>query len=629
MKISPVYPIDSFVRFVKSNDVNLKTRNICFQEPKNELPKIPVEYFYSKNKIKPQNYSYKPVSSVKPITSMIGHYDDLDKFCELFAAKLNSNLLIPSENDIANLISRIKSKTNAPDSLIRQVLADLSAFSGYKSLGIFNSFIKNNNIKDFGLTFQYADYDTCDVSSNAAIEYLISKKQFLTYPKAGEEKQKTAYILDDSSLSQLEKYKNSPSRIERLIYDRFIKKLDDYVFVIPQAWDIKTKNDGYKNANMFSGSGYLEDLATETIKRIQSGENPHDIYYSDFKERLSNLIDDENLKKCVNIFGLQPKIQPEQLTDIGLANSLSPRSISKDYIKTVIESYIDVKKSDYTKQEVQEALLKYLDEMTIVYSTDSLCCSLKKLGRNIESMLRKDGYDKKDIIYIIPLNNKSYSLISLMYAQINGIDPKNITSSYNITDENILKPKVILDDLSASGASEESACFDIRIRYKVGKSPIIYAPLVLCNQAEDHSLRNSVTNPNGYIFDKYVFDMSHTGKLATIIKNSVGAMGKSFEEELSEFAQKNHKVLTPKDFKILNDLLFKGYGGNALSIIFPYMIPDNASDISSLLLGDLLFVENASTNKGLSFLYGRKEANQKEYDDMIKIIDKIDKVYKK
>ena len=39
-----------------------------------------------------------------------------------------------------------------------------------------------------------------------------------------------------------------------------------------RGWDIKTKFNGYKNANFLSGSGYLENLAVEVIKRIQDGE---------------------------------------------------------------------------------------------------------------------------------------------------------------------------------------------------------------------------------------------------------------------------------------------------------------------------------------------------------------------
>ena len=134
MKISPV-------RLEKINSI------CCIKPPKTAL-NIQKElefrgisnvyhHFINFNK---KDYDYKPVSSVKPITTPVGHYDNLDKFCELFASKINSQLLVPSENDIANLISRIKSKTNAPDSLIRQVLADLSAFSSYKSLGAFKRF---------------------------------------------------------------------------------------------------------------------------------------------------------------------------------------------------------------------------------------------------------------------------------------------------------------------------------------------------------------------------------------------------------------------------------------------------------------------------------------------------------
>ena len=626
MTISPIkfYPQSQ----KSSNNTRANASCTYIKQKKGELPKIPSEYLKAQILPNETQYIYKPLASAKPIFKPIGYYDNIDLFSKHYTDKINSQLLVPTKEDIESLIKRIKSKTNADEQEIKNVLYNLGKFCNYDSMALIDKFIQDNNIKSFGLPYNFFDNDTYDFSSNSAIDYLIKNKHFLQYSNCSDNEGKIGYILDDSSLSQLENYKNSTNQTEREIYQKFVEdvKNDKYCFINIKGWEIKTKANGYKGANFLTGSGYIEDLAVETIKRLQKGESEDRIYYSDFEERLDNLFDDEETRKHAIITGFQG-FELNNPTNETILNLLSPISASSDYINAVIKSYLEIKGNDV---RTQAALLKYLDEMTRVYSIDSLAVALKKMGKNIESMLRIQGFSKENTSYIIPIRNKSYSVITSMYSKLNDIKTKNINSTFNITEENQKKAKVILDDLSASGTSESKNCLDLRINYRMGKLPVIYAPVVLCNHVEDYVTRPDASYPGGYCFDKYIFDLSKATKLTcTLLNNDMKFNFNPVEDELKKHIENNYKLLNLEDFKILTYILFHGYDANALCVAFPYMIPDNASDIAGLILRNILAVANDATNKTLDILHSNRNNDHYKYnyEDLIKIIQLINERY--
>lgn len=615
MKISPV----SFLYKNQLKQINFASSNhtspISQKKVSNNYAEIPL-YVYEKPKVKYspyKEYSYNPIASVKPIEDLVGNYDNLDKFSELYAKKVNSNLLIPTEEDIEDLVLRIQKATNAKPELIRNVLYNLTFFGSYKSFDVFENLVNDLNIGEFGIT-DVADKNpiTYDVSSNSAIEYLINSKEFIRYKG-----DKTGYILDNNSLLQLENYKNSSDKKDRKIFDQFLFDVENnrVIFFNIKGWDIKTKFNGYKNANFLSGSGYLENLAVEVIKRIQDGEKPNSIYYSDFKERLSNILD-EIKPKIVDV-----DIKNENITNKDILKNISSKAIDKEQVKKYIENFIRIKQKNYSEKRVQEAILKYLDEQTIVYSIDSLSAALKNLACDIQKNLAAKGYDKDEIAYIIPECLKSFSIITAMYAQINGVDPKNINSLYRIPNKNLKKAKVILDDVSASGATEGKACYEYKINYGTKNVPLIYAPTVMCNRSENSKDRPYSSYPDSFFCDKYVYDLAKSSELAEMIKVSYNNdIAEKHEDDLKKYA-KNYKVLNSEDLKILNDVLYKGYVSNGLCVMFPYMIPDNASDLASLLLGDLLYINNDKTNKLRLFLFFRRRFEQGDYDTYMSILN--------
>ena len=74
---------------------------------------------------------------------------------------------------------------------------------------------------------------------------------------------------------------------------------------------------------------------------------------------------------------------------------------------------------------------------------------------------------------------------------------------------------------------------------------------------------------------------------------------------------KNYTNLTSKDIDIIRTTFFPGYENMGLCVAFPYMIPDNSSDIVSILFSKLLFKNTTIANKGLDRAY--------QFDDAVKI----------
>lgn len=618
MKISPISLINknNFKIKFTSSDKDKQDKSEDIMVRKDILPYVPNFMFPGiiiRNKIySKETLPYNPIASIRPIKSYIHNYDDLDKFSKLYSEKINSQLLAPSEEDIEKLILRIQKSTKASKTQIREVLYNLTLFSSYKAFDILNEITEKEDIKEFGFIdrSQKKNYPE-DFSSNSAFDYLINKKRFID-TKSGT---KQAYVLDNISLKQLEMYKNSSNEREKEIYQKFLEniKLDNVVFLSIKGWDIKTINNGYKSANMFSGTGYLEELAVEVIKRINNKENPKKIYYSDFKERLLNILDDEDLKEHIKIVDIEK--DAKKITNKNILDNIKPPVMSDKYVKAFITSYIDAKSLKFPKEKVQEALLKYLDELTNVYSIDSLSLALKKMNRTIESILAREGYKKDDIIYAVPESAKSYSLITLMYCQINDINPKNIRPIFDIREEDKYKAKVILDDLSASGTSESKTTFYYRMNYKHDRNTFCYAPVIMCSMAESpHERAYGTSIPDEYCFDKYINDMTSVNELSEILKEGIFSSNLSYlQDSLDMLIGKRYKLLNLEDIKILSDVLYSGYSSNALCVLFPYMIPDNSSDLASLLFSTLLYKDNSQTNKLFTYLSNKQTVRQQEF----------------
>jgi len=545
-----------------------------------------------------KDYDYKPLASVKPITTPVGHYDNLDKFCELFASKINSQLLAPSEEDIENLIKEVQFKTKADEKEVKEVLYNLTAFSGYQSFDIISETIKKHNIGQFGFRGGLLGSLTKSLS-NCAIDYLIRNKKFCEC--RGE---KIGIVLDNQTITAIENLKKSKSTNDKKNYKRFIEyiKDGDIIFLNLKGWDIKTKNNGYKSANFLTGSGYLKDLAIETIDSLKSGKSEDEIYYSDFKERLYELIKGDVKKEKLHFEDVYPKAKTN-IASKDILDNLKPKTITKEQIKAYIEAFSRYTQSKFDREYASPVFSKYLDEMTRAYSIDSLAVALKNLHEKIKKTAETLGEDESNLSYIVPDVNKSFSIISAMYALVNNLSQEDFDNVYTVSERNKAKTKVVLDDVSGSGTTEKKVICNYKF-YQDEKIKIIYAPVILCKKALDCP-RSIYDYPSAHSYEVAMHDLSEIKDLllSRDFPNPDGLddTGIDYNQKLDETIKRNFKILTKDDLKTLFDKLDTGYDDLSLSIAFPYMIPDNCSDLASLILKNLLFVENEETNKPFKY----------------------------
>ena len=610
MKISPI-PINQVRNIFKplypiNNLVAKKTSN---------LKKISNTYYPVLNF--KGNYSYTPVANIKPIFEPVGHYDNLDKFCKLFAQKINSQLLAPTESDIENLIKEIQFKTKASEKEVKEVLYNLTAFSGYQSFDKISNIIKKYDIKQFGLkNLRFSK--TIDSLSNYAIDYLIKNKKFANYGNS-----KFAFILDNQTLTALENMKKSSNDCDKENYKFFIENIDkgNIVFLNLKGWDIKTKQNGYKSANFLTGSGYLKDLAIETINSLKSGKSESEIYYSDFKERLYKLTKHDIKKEKLQIEDISPQ-NKTNITSKDILDNLKPKTITKEQIKAYIKSYLQHTKTAFDKENISCVLLKYLDEMTRVYSIDSLAVALKNLHEKIKQTAERLNENENNLSYIIPDTQKSFSIISAMYALVNNLSQNDFNSIYMISDKNKDKTKVVLDDVSGSGTTERKAICNYKLNQDE-KIKIIYAPVILCKKALTYR-RSIYDYPNAHSYEIKMNDLSEIKDLISESRESDGLNGKNvdYSKKTEETLNKSFKILTKDDLETLFNKIDTGFDDLTLSVAFPYMIPDNCSDLASLILKNLLYAENEETNKPFKY-YKIKEC--KNLMDTYKNIDRYAK----
>ena len=124
--------------------------------------------------------------------------------------------------------------------------------------------------------------------------------------------------------------------------------------------------------------------------------------------------------------------------------------------------------------------------MAKVYSSDSFAEILKLKHDAIEQQALQLGKTMDDVVYIYPRKEKSFDLVCLQYAKINGIDSSKIVF-YNGNDkmpELNGKVLVLLDDVVGSGKTMVSEIFKYEFHLKNQASNIFFAPIACAEQGK-------------------------------------------------------------------------------------------------------------------------------------------------
>jgi len=563
MKISPIY-----ISPLKTNNLNIKPKKSeSINKTTNKAISVPFGNYYIPF-LGNSKYRYTPVSLTKPNYNLLNcNYSNLDEFSDLFANKINSQLTNVNLSDIKALQKRIELKTNADEKLINNVLYQLTLFSNYNAIDFFQEIANKYNTNVFGVNMEWLS-DKPDVSSSKAIDYFSRNKKFITSNNTSPNN--SIIILDNILIKQLKSSKKSGSNF----YKQFIKGLKNNASVIlnMKGWDVKCSDGLYRSSAFLYGNGDLENLAVDTIKRIQNGEDIDDVLYSDNKKQLLDLIKDDVEERQIEILDCDISSKQNEHTSYDILANLKNKEISADSVKSSLQSML----YKYSKTDMEEKIKtpifsKYLDEMSCVNSFDTINQDLIAIYDNITEQ------NGDNVYYLIMEKRKSADLINHLYAHANHVSPDRFVF-FNDNDEyfkNRIKDKVpayVLDDISASGKTVEKYLRNTKQLRNFQNSPINFCVI----NASDSAMK---------LYNEYPYK---PGRLFYI-------------RHINDIENYTGKMLNDNELETIKKTLYSGFWNTALSVAFPYIIPDNCSNLPAEIFDKLLIKSTPNSNKALTY----------------------------
>lgn len=481
--------------------------------------------------------------------------------------KIQRQLNLTSTKDLEQSVSKIIATTpEADESRVIAIMQKITQFANYKSLFCLQK-LQPLGIGGF--------YDTEKaLSLNNALNYLKKRKN-IDFGSSGDKK---AFILDDFGLNYLENLKNEDFEgFNALINNPDVK------FVILDGW-----NSGI---NIYNANANIEDAVKNIFNKVKKLQLT--IPSLSFEESVDSAINQDAVKQAKSL-GITPiiinnsfvKDKSPSIKQVLL--QLEPLNISKEKLNLTLES---IAKALYEKEpaKIEKAkylLSEYFNIESDVYSPKSMADKLKNIYLIISDELKKSGKSLKDVYYIIPEKNKSFDQVSFQYAKVNGIKQDKFIYYDKFTPPSLDIPEnatiVLLDDVIDSATSIIYNKFNYERFIKNpenAKRNVFFAPIVCSKQGAD--LIYTEINKN-----------KRAGLDKLLIKQE------QIKIPFKETAFYNK--LSSEDKKITDNILGDDGFGSALSIVFPYMGPDNNSEISYILNKNFVLTpKSLRTNKDI------------------------------
>lgn len=289
-------------------------------------------------------------------------------------------------------------------------------------------------------------------------------------------------------------------------------------------------------------------------------------------------------------------------------------------IKKLITSFAEYKfpEDKGMQEKLTQTCIKYLHENFLYFSFQTLALRLREQYHLIEEQVKSTGKTMEDVIYVIPESDKSYDFINYIYAAENRISADKFIPIDRIAkeipeEEQAKKVYVVLDDMTISGLSlyNTIGCFNSYMSNTQMGIDLIIAPLIYTPEAKgtinvEAQRRKKENNAN----IKFVSANEY---------NTIGSIGHlqrrlrmfGTEEEKNELKEqlKKLKYMNEDDIDFILKNLLNGYNDLSACIILPYMIPDNSSELTTLLGGYFLNNDCPESNKGIE--YGKHYAGER------------------
>ena len=473
-----------------------------------------------------------------------------------------------SISDVKSIALKLSQETQTPKKDVLEAMQLVTQFSNMKSLKVISDAINKQNVKSIGddgmcLQFHTRNSNLDNINKNRfytesginrSLSYVFNKKSLapISYKKDG----KMGIILDEEKISQLEEIKKSqPEEFEKVAKSKDLK----YFYI--SGWET--------GIPVIDRTKSLEDTTRELLIRAKSENKP-------IEKAL-----DEPLLRRINDLGLKPVIikNENSATELSVYNQMKPAQMSKLQLTNVIEANSIYRTSelpnisDGQKAALNDMTAKYLEDSLCVYTPEKMSSDLKKIHEKIMDYANSKG---KDVLYVRPeMKLKSTDYIHYSYKKINKIDPSKFISIHSLKNYNELYPDkqpispdntilVFLDDCAISGDSMKTIRRCSISEAGISKQySLLFANLKGTDEAGTVFYLNNGKNP----------------------------------ADLIDVDRINLKSLK-RDKKLKHVIGLPVYSYNPSAIIFPYMAPDNNSEIASniALLHNLKYTSQNFSN---------------------------------
>ncbi|MCM1009997.1 MAG: hypothetical protein NC390_03840 [Fusobacterium sp.] len=368
--------------------------------------------------------------------------------------------------------------------------------------------------------------------------------------------------------------------------------------------------EGFEDGvNLFTNDNKLAEKTIATLRKVQNFRNNHPD--KTFKQALFTVLNGR-IRKEMSSYGHTVKTicnhRPETRENI-LAQMQPYAPPSRNEITSTIETL--AKHFGGNAQEISDLKIKladYYDCKLNIFSKQRIIEDLQTIKSKIDKYIHKHRIPENNVRYVIPDElgvNKSFGLITYMFAQNYNIEPKKIMRLNSISDLKYYPENnvfVILDDFSGSGDTLTQACDYYLESWRLKKKQhIIFAPITACESAINNIKAN--------------IELASREKLDTLL--TVDKNIQKYSKTARELLLDRYFFSNPKGIEIFgyegykNEKIFSGCN------VFPYMAPDNNSALSSFLIRYFLPNPKGIKNQHIDF-----DTIVKQVDDkMLKIMN--------
>lgn len=500
------------------------------------------------NKEKPQMLNYEEVFSkideeINPI-ERLNLKTDIDSLVENIYSKIAKNICKFGEKDLDRITTHLVNEVpNTDKREVLTVIQKITQFANYSSINPLAKKLKDLNIGiigsygELGPIFQYFHkYKNLLELSDASVQngaFLVTKND----------------IQNPEYISFLKKVKDSPD-------------IDRIKFINLEGWS--------NGVNLLGDDTKLEKSAKRVLLNAKKliAKNP-DLTFDEAVSRVLN----ESLNTKFKELGLE-------LTTISFDKSISKNTILEQMkplasSKNIVASTIETVAKSFTNskqdfKDLSKAIAMYYDETINVYSKQKIIESLKLLDYEINEFLIQKNLSREDLYFITPQlegQRKSFDVINKMYQDLFNVPDsrmlkiKDLSELYDYSDNSTF---VILDDIVGSGESMvQVGEYDISADAYLRGKHILFAPITASEKGINY-IKDVISDMNRENNDFVI-------TLKDNIINSQSTKLKSLNDYFN--STEYGKNAYGQD----------GYEMASQCTVFPYMSPDNNSELSTHL----------------------------------------------